>query len=45
LAINKNKRHPIFKGSDIGIVGEWETLIPVLFEKLQPIIKNLSTIS
>ena len=45
VAINKNKRHPIFKGSDIGIVGEWETLIPVLFEKLEPIIKNLSSTS
>ncbi len=38
IGINTNKRHPIFKACDIGLVGDWEQILPVLIEKLKPLI-------
>lgn len=41
IAVNTNKRHPIFKACDIGLVGNWEKVLPVLTEKLKPLIEDL----
>ena len=43
IGVNTNKRHPIFKSCDIGLVGDWEQIVPVLATKLKPIIQGLET--
>ena len=42
IGINTNKRHPIFKACDVGLVGDWEEILPVLTEKLKPIVQTLA---
>ena len=38
IAVNSNRRHPIFKAADVGIVGDWKEYLPVLVEALEPIL-------
>jgi electron transfer flavoprotein alpha subunit len=35
VALNKNEQAPIFKNSDVGLVGDWRETLPPLVEKLQ----------
>lgn len=35
VAINKDEDAPIFKAADIGVVDEWENIIPALIEELE----------
>ena len=41
IAINSNRRHTIFRASDYGIVGDWETCLPPLVEALKPVLADL----
>ena len=41
LAINQNRRAPIFRASDYGIVGDWKEYLPPLIEALKPVLANL----
>jgi electron transfer flavoprotein alpha subunit len=41
IAVNQNRRAPIFKAADFGIVGDWRVYLPPLAEALQPILKGL----
>lgn len=34
VAINSNAKHPIFQGSDFGIIGDWQTYLPTLVDVL-----------
>ena len=38
IAVNSNRRHPIFKAADVGIVGDWKEYLPALVDALQPIL-------
>ena len=38
IALNSNRRHPIFKAADVGIVGDWEEYLPALVEALKPVL-------
>ena len=41
IAINRNRRHTIFRAADYGIVGDWETCLPPLVEALKPVLADL----
>ena len=41
IAINSNRRHPIFKAADYGIVGDWKENLPVLVEALKPVLAGI----
>ena len=42
LAINQNRRAPIFKAADYGIVGDWKEYLPPLVEALRPVLAGLT---
>ena len=42
LAINQNRRAPIFKSADYGIVGDWKEYLPPLVEALKPVMAGLT---
>jgi electron transfer flavoprotein alpha subunit len=35
LAINNDPDAPVFAGADIGIVGDWREVVPVLVDQLR----------
>ena len=37
LAINKNRRHPIFSSVDVGVVGDWETYLDPMVDAISKI--------
>lgn len=41
IAINQNRRAPIFRAADYGIVGDWKTYLPPLVEALKPVLKEV----
>ncbi len=41
IAINRNRRHPIFKAADYGIVGDWKENLPALVNALKPVLAEL----
>ena len=41
IAVNRNRRHPIFQAADYGIVGDWEEYLPPLVEALKPVLSGL----
>ncbi len=41
IAVNNNRRHPIFKAADYGIVGDWQEYLPPLIEALQPMLTGV----
>ena len=38
IALNSNRRHPIFKAADFGVVGDWREYLPALVEAIAPIL-------
>ncbi len=38
IALNSNRRHPIFKAADVGIVGDWQEYLPALVKAIKPVI-------
>ncbi|MCY4367105.1 MAG: FAD-binding protein [Chloroflexi bacterium] len=40
IALNSNRRHPIFKAADVGIVGDWEEYLPALVEAIKPVLED-----
>ena len=40
LAVNRNRRHTIFRSADFGIVGDWEKYLPPLVEALKPVLSK-----
>ena len=38
IALNSNRRHPIFKAADVGIVGDWEEYLPALVAAIKPVL-------
>ena len=38
VAVNTNRRHPIFKAADCGIVGDWREYLPALAGALKPVL-------
>ena len=42
LAINRNRRAPIFQAADYGIIGDWKEFLPPLIERLRPVLAGLS---
>ncbi len=42
IAINQNRRHPIFKAADYGIVGDWKEQLPPLVAALKPVLAGLA---
>lgn len=38
VAVNTNRRHPIFKAADCGIVGDWREYLPALAAALKPVL-------
>ena len=40
IALNSNRRHPIFKAADVGIVGDWEEYLPALVEAIKPVLEE-----
>jgi electron transfer flavoprotein alpha subunit len=40
LAVNRNRRHTIFRSADFGIVGDWEKYLPPLIEALKPVLNR-----
>ncbi len=41
IALNRNRRHPIFKAADFGIVGDWEEYLPALIAAIKPVLDNI----
>ena len=39
IAINSNRRHPIFKAADFGIVGDWREYLPAVVEAIKPVLE------
>ena len=42
VAVNRNRRAPIFQAADYGILGDWKEFLPPLVERLQPILAGMS---
>ncbi len=42
VAVNRNRRAPIFQAADYGILGDWKEFLPPLIERLQPVLSGLS---
>ena len=42
VALNSNRRHPIFKAADVGIVGDWQEYLPPLVEAIKPVLEEFS---
>ena len=40
VAINSNRRHPIFKAADFGIVGDWREYLPAVVEAIKPVLAD-----
>ena len=40
VALNSNRRHPIFKAADFGVVGDWQEYLPALVEAIRPILEE-----
>ena len=38
VAVNTNRRHPIFRAADCGIVGDWREYLPALAAALRPVL-------
>ena len=41
VAVNQMRRHTIFRASDFGIVGDWQTFLPPLIEALKPTLVSI----
>lgn len=41
IAVNTNRRHPIFKAADYGIVGDWREYLPALARELPPVLAGI----
>ncbi len=41
VAVNSNRRHPIFKAADVGIVGDWQEYLPPLVAAIKPVLEEL----
>lgn len=41
VAVNSNRRHPIFKAADVGIVGDWQEFLPPLVDAIKPVLEEL----
>ena len=41
VAINRNRRAPIFQAADYGIIGDWKEFLPPLIERLRPVLAGL----
>ena len=41
IAVNSNRRHPIFRAADYGIVGDWKEYLPPLVAALKPALAGL----
>jgi electron transfer flavoprotein alpha subunit len=37
LAINRDPNAPVFDVADVGIIGDWQQVVPLLVERLKPI--------
>lgn len=42
VAVNSNRRHPIFKAADVGIVGDWQEFLPPLVEAIKPVLEEFA---
>ena len=40
VAINSNRRHPIFKAADFGIVGDWREYLPAVVQAIKPVLAD-----
>ena len=40
VAVNSNRRHPIFKAADVGIVGDWQEFLPPLVAAIKPVLEQ-----
>ncbi len=40
VAVNSNRRHPIFKAADLGIVGDWNEYLPALVAAIKPVLEE-----
>ena len=40
VALNSNRRHPIFKAADFGVVGDWQEYLPALVEAIKPVLEE-----
>ena len=40
IAVNSNRRHPIFKAADFGVVGDWKEYLPALVEAIAPVLTD-----
>ena len=40
VALNSNRRHPIFKAADVGIVGDWQEYLPPLVAAIKPVLEE-----
>jgi electron transfer flavoprotein alpha subunit len=40
VAVNSNRRHPIFKAADVGIVGDWQEFLPPLVAAIKPVLEE-----
>ena len=41
VAVNRMRRHTIFRAADFGIVGDWQTFLPPLIEALKPALSSI----
>jgi electron transfer flavoprotein alpha subunit len=42
VAVNSNRRHPIFKAADVGIVGDWQEFLPPLVAAIKPVLEEFA---
>ena len=40
IALNSNRRHPIFKAADFGVVGDWQEYLPPLVAAIKPVLEE-----
>ncbi len=40
IALNSNRRHPIFKAADFGVVGDWREYLPPLVAAIKPVLEE-----